>query len=162
MTPEQMHLVDQEWGDPSESILLPLELSERLRKGRMTTADFGMYVKLHQCADPRAGICTISIPTLMSYFQPDPDVALESVYRGANRSLKRLQENGFLAYAKVTRKPFSILLHKYLVRVGVHRGQLLDAFAPGSLENPVYVDEEEVLSRTLGEPAMHPGVVQVS
>jgi hypothetical protein len=163
MTHEEMNLLDQMYGGPSETIWLATgDLLEPLRMGRLTRAELGVYTMLYIHADLRTGICTISIPQLMSCFAHDPNIALESVYRKANRMLQRLQENGLLAYTKVTRKPFPILLHKYLVRLGADRGQMLDAFAPGTLVNPVYVDEEGALSRTFGEPGLHHGVVRMS
>lgn len=154
MKEEQMKLVDEMWGDPSESIIVPMELDACLLKGRMKVLDHGLYVMLHRFADIRTGVCTVSVPFLLNRFAPDPDVSEASAHRAAHRSLERLRKNGFIGFANATRQPFPILIHMYLVRVGVHRGKLLDAFAQGTIESPVYVDEAHMLSRTLGEPAV--------
>lgn len=133
------------------------ELDEHLRLGKMSLKDTGVYLLLNRRCNWRSGIyfgCAATITALFGSRAKKPEV---------QRSLSNLRRVGIINYrlGKGFRGSYNILIHGFLPRVGERMGYRLNAFAPNSLDQPVYerANGQGTLDglstngeRTIGEP----------
>jgi len=119
-------------------------LREHLGRGKMTPMDLGIYVALHLNCDFETGICYTNAPGIVwmfggkSQFGANENEA--TTQKKVQKSLSRLRQRAYINYeSDGTRNFYPILINKYLVRMGRNAGKYLDAFAPGSLTNPVFI-----------------------
>jgi hypothetical protein len=109
-------------------------LLEHIRQGKLCPTDLGVYTFLHLTADWATGVCHTCATGIAVQFN-DPKLT-----KLVQRSLQRLRASGYINYrpGDGQRGLYAVLLNKYEPRVGGLCGMRLNAFAAGSLEQPVY------------------------
>ena len=113
-------------------------LDEHFEEGKFTPYDMGVYyVILRQC-DWKTGIWKGSAAKIVAAYGFSPDL------RDVQRSMHRLREIQMINYRdgrgqnRGKRGNYPVLIHHYKPQKGAYSGMRLNAFAPGSLEHPVY------------------------
>jgi len=127
-------------------------IEEHLENGCFNDRDFAIYVRLQMMADHKTGVASTNTGHMIDSFGGhnqfgSGDQTKEAVERSVRRSFERLRARGYINYEVThSRRKHPFLIHKFVARDGRNKGLLLDAFAPGSHQEPVYVREVEELS----------------
>jgi hypothetical protein len=111
---------------------------EHIRDGRMSLADFAVYSYIIAQADTRTGIWNGSAGALAGELSISP--------RLARKLLERLSRGGYIKRFAVPGKHicYPVLVHKFIVTNGEHRGEQLNATASMSPTDLRYVSGEHV------------------
>lgn len=118
----------------------------------MNKTDFSVYCLMLLIADHRTGVWWGSAKALAAY---------NFARSTARNSLQRLESKGYIKRFPTpgVHSNYPILLNKYAITDGQHKGQLLDAQHTTSYQSPAYVGQQkgEHLGQQVGQ---HPAPIQ--
>ena len=136
----------------SRRVFAPLYdgLKDHLNVGAFSGNTFGLYCALHLHADYETGVVRTNAAHILhemfggNFSRAEKGYTAERVVR---QYLDRLRKAGYINYEStpVTGKR-PILIHKYEVRAGKHKGRFLDAFAEDDFKQLHYVTDVKKIS----------------
>jgi hypothetical protein len=138
-------------------------LKSHIKKGRITPVDLAIYLMLHYNCDFETGIVDASAREIMFWWGGKAPFGTNkeetAVIRMIQDFLGRLRQNKYINYDGIGEMSgYSILIHKYLIRTGDHQGMYLDAFAPSSLKDPVFIPSDGEFTDPFSPPGTDRGV----